>query len=206
MTKEKVGLYPTYDVLALQDEWDTHTRRIVTRRLVPFTYKLLSDWEQGMLKVIAQHLAYEERNEILDWIVFHMDEQLTKTIGEGERKPEIPPQKELILSGLKALDVWAKRHFLKAFSHLKMKHQDQILRELQQGELTPIDIWNSEFQRALFQKLAGLVIDAYYSHPWVWSEIGYGGPAYPRGYVRVELGLTDPWEPKQADEDSQKGS
>ncbi|KQX56587.1 hypothetical protein ASD40_04085 [Paenibacillus sp. Root444D2] len=33
----------------------------------------------------------------------------------------------------------------------------------------------------------------------VWSEIGYAGPAYPRGYVRTQLGQLDPWEaqPKQ---------
>ena len=23
---------------------------------------------------------------------------------------------------------------------------------------------------------------AFYSHPWAWNEIGFGGPAYPRGY------------------------
>jgi len=30
----------------------------------------------------------------------------------------------------------------------------------------------------------------------VWSEMGYGGPAYPRGYYRIEAGVTDPWEAK----------
>ena len=23
---------------------------------------------------------------------------------------------------------------------------------------------------------------AFYAHPWAWNEIGFGGPAYPRGY------------------------
>lgn len=35
-----------------------------------------------------------------------------------------------------------------------------------------------------------------YPHPRVWSEIGYAGPAYPRGYVRTQLGQLDPWEAK----------
>ena len=30
------SLYPNYDVLALQDEWDEHTRQIVKKRLGPF--------------------------------------------------------------------------------------------------------------------------------------------------------------------------
>jgi hypothetical protein len=37
-------------------------------------------------------------------------------------------------------------------------------------------------------------IDAYYAHPWAWDEIGYGGPAYPRAYTRLERGDPEPWE------------
>ena len=29
------------------------------------------------------------------------------------------------------------------------------------------------------------VVGAYYAHPAAWSEIGWGGPASPRGYVRL---------------------
>jgi hypothetical protein len=32
------------------------------------------------------------------------------------------------------------------------------------------------------------VLAAYYSHPWAWNEIGFGGPAYPRGYMRLAEG------------------
>ena len=34
----------------------------------------------------------------------------------------------------------------------------------------------------------------YYSHPTAWSEIGFGGPANPRGYVRLYKDRRDPWE------------
>jgi hypothetical protein len=32
------------------------------------------------------------------------------------------------------------------------------------------------------------VLAAFYSHPWAWSEIGFGGPAYPRGAMRMQIG------------------
>ena len=35
---------------------------------------------------------------------------------------------------------------------------------------------------------------AFYSHPWAWNEIGFGGPAYPRGYARLGVGLSEAWE------------
>ena len=34
----------------------------------------------------------------------------------------------------------------------------------------------------------------YYAHPFAWDEIGFGGPAYPRGYMRLEEGEAEPWE------------
>jgi hypothetical protein len=37
-------------------------------------------------------------------------------------------------------------------------------------------------------------VEAYYAHPWAWDEIGFGGPAYPRGYMRLEHGEPEPWE------------
>ena len=35
---------------------------------------------------------------------------------------------------------------------------------------------------------------AFYSHPWAWNEIGFPGPAYPRGYVDLGVGGRDHWE------------
>jgi hypothetical protein len=38
------------------------------------------------------------------------------------------------------------------------------------------------------------VLSAFYSHPWAWNEIGFGGPAYPRGYARLGAGQRESWE------------
>lgn len=147
-----------------------------------------------MLKAVAGHLTYEDRPEVLAWVAAHFDQELGKAIGESQRQPEVPPQKELVVAGLKALEEWAKLQYQKGFLKLGVQDQFQILRDLQLGQLPMVGKWNETLQRALFKKLVSLAVEAYYSHPWVWSEIGYGGPAYPRGYVRIELGLADPWE------------
>jgi len=39
------------------------------------------------------------------------------------------------------------------------------------------------------------ILAAFYSHPWAWNEIGYGGPAYPQGYMR--MGPTSVLEPHE---------
>jgi hypothetical protein len=43
-------------------------------------------------------------------------------------------------------------------------------------------------------------LSGFYSHPWAWNEIGFGGPAYPRGFMRLggtgaqEIGVREPFE------------
>ena len=41
------------------------------------------------------------------------------------------------------------------------------------------------------------VFGAYYSHPTAWNEIGYGGPASPRGYLRLGINRRDSWEAEE---------
>jgi len=197
MTEKQQTLYPDYDVLALQDEWDEHTRDIVLQSLnPPSAMTILNDWEQQMIAAIAQHLIYDNRKEIIAWIVAHIDSELAQPVGESQRKPGTPPQKQLVLEGIQALEHWAHHHSGQSFLESDAAKQCAILSSLQLGQLPTFDQWNAPLQKDLFTKLAGMVISAYYSHPTVWSEIGYGGPAYPRGYVRIELGLVDPWEPQ----------
>ena len=35
---------------------------------------------------------------------------------------------------------------------------------------------------------------AFYSHPWAWNEIGFPGPAYPRGYLNPGVDSRERWE------------
>ncbi|MCK9918131.1 gluconate 2-dehydrogenase subunit 3 family protein, partial [Microbacteriaceae bacterium K1510] len=68
---------------------------------------------------------------------------------------------------------------------------------IEQQKVGVSEIWAKVPQKDFFTRMLYDIVSAYYSHPLVWSDIGYGGPAYPRGYVRVEKGLVDPWEAKQ---------
>lgn len=196
--EEKRTLYPSFDLLKYQDEWDPHTREIVLKRLGSFDQpKVLKDIEVDLIKIIASHLVYDDRHDLLAYMVHHIDQKLTAKMGESQRKPTIPPEKQLIQEGLTAINNYAKGSYHQSFTELTTDQQFSILSSLQEGQIKPLPGWDKEKQQALFKKLSSEIISAYFSHPIVWSEIGYGGPAYPRGYVRVEQGLTDPWEARQ---------
>jgi len=190
--------YPGYDILKEQYHWDDHTREIVLKRLGPFPeHKFLNEYQAQMIFAIAQHVVYDNRKEILDYVLHHMDSTLSSLVGEDQRKAGTPEQKVLIREGLKAIDKLANKKYGKPFLEINIEQQLSVLTALHKGQAPPMDEWQTIPQKELFKKLATTIVSAYYSHPTVWSEIGYGGPAYPRGYVRVERGLTDPWEAKR---------
>lgn len=190
--------YPGYDILKEQDHWDDHTREIVLKRLGPFPkHRFLHQHEAEMIFAIAQHIVYDNRKEILDYVLDHIDSTLYSPIGEDQRPVGVPEQKLLVRQGLKAIDKLAQKQYHASFLEITPQQQLAILTDLDMGKAMAMDEWQSIPQKKLFKKLATQIVSAYYSHPTVWSEIGYGGPAYPRGYVRVEKGLTDPWEAKR---------
>jgi hypothetical protein len=56
------------------------------------------------------------------------------------------------------------------------------------------EIWKRMSVQRFWQLIMQDAAEAYYSHPWAWDEIGFGGPAYPRAYTRLEKGEPEPWE------------
>ena len=76
--------------------------------------------------------------------------------------------------------------------------QDELLKLAEKGELTDAT-WDGMPSRLFFkQRILSDVVKAYYAHPTAWSEIGWGGPASPRGYVRMDFDRRDPWEAAEA--------
>ncbi|MCK8827642.1 gluconate 2-dehydrogenase subunit 3 family protein [Natroniella acetigena] len=192
--------YPDYDVLDSIEEWDPVTADAVLKRLGPFpALKFLTADEEQKLRVITKHLVYDHRDEIFDWVIHFIDQRLDDEKGEYQRSPDAPPEKILIREGLQAIDKLAEKLYNEDFLSLEVEEQFEILASLQVGKAASIPEWSTIPQQDLFDKLLILTVAPYYSHPTIWSEIGYGGPAHPRGYYRIELGLADPWEAQRKD-------
>lgn len=190
--------YPDFDVLAEQDAWDPHTREIVLRRTAePSPLTFLTSAEERTLTAVLRHLLYEHRQDRLRYVVAEFDRRLPEPQGEAQRPPDSPPQADLVREGLAALERASHELAGTDFSHANPNVQLDLVSALQNGKLMPPAGWSGPPQQAFFKKLLGIAVEAYYSHPDTWSEIGYAGPAYPRGYVRIESGLTDPWEARE---------
>ncbi len=192
---DKKSHYPSFDIMDQQEHWDDHTQGIVVSRLIrEFKYQYLTIVEAEMLRAICSILVDDDDPAIIQYVLCHIDQVLGQPIGEGERKSGVPRAKDLIREGLHALNVYAQTSFSAPFISLDTDKQKQMLQVISEGRALPLENWNGSPQKELFTKMLNLTVESYYSHPTVWSEIGYGGPAYPRGYVRTQMGQLDPWE------------
>jgi hypothetical protein len=69
-----------------------------------------------------------------------------------------------------------------------------------------LNIWQDLKPNLFFKTLLKELISIVYSDPSIWSDIGYGGPAFPRGYYSFGPKQFDQWEAKMhadADEDDE---
>jgi Gluconate 2-dehydrogenase subunit 3 len=128
----------------------------------------------------------------------YVDRQLLKGKTKGYRFADMPQPAEAWKRALAALDEASVREYGRPFAFLTGQDQDAMLRQMAEGSfeadamrgMPPKTFWTSHVIHD--------VVGAYYAHPNAWSEIGFGGPASPRGYVRLGLDRRDPWEPEEA--------
>lgn len=123
-----------------------------------------------------------------------VDEKLYRQRNDGYRRAGMPRDGEAWRRGLKALDGEVKQAFDALFRDLSAEDQDALLVRMERGQLKG-PAWGDMSSNTFFKmRLARDIVLAYYAHPTAWSEIGWGGPASPRGYVRMDFNERDPWE------------
>lgn len=196
----KESRYPNYDVWEQHAEWDGHTKKIVgSRRSPQVAHQFFTQPEALLLQTIVGALVDDHRLEVLTYVTQHLDESIASPIGESQRKVGVPPKKDLYRKGLAGVEAESHAAYGTEFAALKRQDQEKVLQAVSSGQTKAGQAWEGVAPADFFKRLLHDAVSAYYSHPLVWSDIGYGGPAYPRGYVRVELGLTDPWEARAND-------
>jgi hypothetical protein len=193
--------YPNYDVLAKRHtpSWNEATRRVIDQRLaVPREPRFLTADEFCTLDAIAARIVPQPATRPPIPVAALIDAKLLEDIGEGYRDHRLPPLRETWQRGLRALDAEGRATCGGSFHTLSAAEQDALLHAAQDGGLSNA-AWDGMASKLFFAKrLLPDIVKAYYSHPTAWSEIGFGGPASPRGYVRMGLDRRDPWEAAEA--------
>ena len=193
--------YPKADILAQRGHWDGATRQVIMDRVhnVP-SYEYFDEHRRATLealcaRVVPQtHRPADRRVPIAPWI----DQRCRDRVVSGFRFEDMPSDEAAWEQGLDGLDQAAWALFGEQFVDLEGERQDRVLRSVSAGD-PPGEVWRKMPARRWWVYLAlRQICGIYYAHPYAWDEIGFGGPAYPRGYFALNNGAPEPWEPREA--------
>jgi hypothetical protein len=189
--------FPDADVLAQRGHWDDATRNVVMDRIhnVP-EYRHFHGHERATLEALCDRVMPQptrspaHRIPVAAWI----DERCASGEATGFRFADMPPHTEAWSLGLAGIDEAARALHGADFASLDGPRQDDVLNRVRGGD-PPGATWERLPARRWWVAMAlREIVGIYYAHPAAWDEIGYGGPAYPRGYAALNHGARERWE------------
>ena len=199
MTKRKQpGYYPGYSTLGQKGYWDEATRRVVEDRVhnVPPIRFFNAEELLIMTAVADRHFAAGRPAAGVP----HPDRQPHRRAAVREQDRRLPLRRYAVRS--RSVSAWVcvrstrrrARFTIRPFVDLDPLeagcHAEIAARRQDAGRRTR----SGRRCRSIASGICWFsdCVEAYYAHPWAWDEIGYGGPAYPRAYMRLEGGCRSP--------------
>jgi hypothetical protein len=192
--------FPRYDVLAKRGglSWNDKTRTVIGERLaLDERADVLTPCQLGTLRRLVARIAPQPEGRPPANTVALLVDRIARDAGDGFRHARMPRFAEAWRRGLDAIDDEARARFAVPFADLSGRQADALLASLASGDarapawrdLPPDRFWSD--------RILPDITSAHWAHPSLWSAMGFGGPASPRGYVRMDADRRDPWEAEE---------
>jgi hypothetical protein len=193
VTPQGRGRFPGFDVLDQAHVWDDVTAGVVLARLsLPGALAFFTPAEVAVARPLLDLLLGQDgepRIPVLELI----DARLAVGETDGWHYDDLPEDGAAWQATLAFLDEDARRHFEDAFAELPPGQQAQLVQAVQEVSQRG-DPWHQLPATRVWSLWTRYACTAFYSHPWAWNEIGFGGPAYPRGYLNPGIDAREKWE------------
>jgi hypothetical protein len=196
--KDTPGYYPGFSTLSQQKYWDATTRNLIQSRVGESTsIRFFTPEEAHTMEAVCDRVVPQEdrsasyRIEILAGI----DKRLFEHRIEGYRFEDMPSDEDAYRLAARAFEAMAQEIYDRPFHELGTRGQELLIQSIHDGKpAAATKLWKEMNVERFWSLLVTDCCSAYYAHPFAWDEIGFGGPAYPRGYMRLEEGEPEPWE------------
>jgi hypothetical protein len=202
ITPQMHGRYPDYDVLEQQDHWDDVTRKLILDRMHNVPEIRFFDGEELETLTVFADLFLAQDSEPRIPVMAYVDEKLFEGQLDGYQYFDMPDDRETWRRVARGLDQEARRRGADRFALLSPDDQLEVVHEFDNGCLHG-GIWDTLNVSRAWSVVTRHLAQQFYAHPWAWNEIGFGGPAYPRGYSRfgsphLQSAEREEWEGKEA--------
>jgi hypothetical protein len=182
--------FPGFDPAAQARHWDPVTAETVLARLEPGDFRFFSPAEQGTATALLNQIV-GQRDEPLVPVAQLVDHRLARAETDGWRYEDMPEDGQAWRGCLACLDGEAESRFGHGFADCSPADQAALIQQVQDlgsGE------WHGMPAAHVWSLWTRYACTAFYAHPAAWSEIGFPGPAYPRGYKNPGLDAREPFE------------
>lgn len=185
------GRFPGFDVIAQSGHWDRATQATVGARLgmLP-AIRFFTPDEEATAGALFDQLLYQ-REEPRVPVVQMVDARLEEHETDGWHYDSMPTDDEAWRTSLKGLDDDARQNHGCRFIDCSWDDQARILTAIHDLEQ---EKWHGLAANQVWGLWTRYACTAFYAHPWAWNEIGFAGPAYPRGYKNIGVDKLEPFE------------
>jgi hypothetical protein len=189
--------FPSYDVLAKRgsESWNEKTREVIDRRLtLRVPEGVLSATQLATLRSLVARICPEPEGRPPTTTLAMIVRKIAADESDGYRHHLLPRTGTCWRRGLDAIEAEAQNRFGASFAALEADKADIVLRCVESGKVCTEE-WH-KLPPAIFWdwRLLPDLVSAHWAQPSLWSAMGFGGPASPRGYVRLAENRRDPWE------------
>lgn len=195
VSPQMIGRYPDFDVMSAADTWDHATRSVVMARLQdPSPLRFFSPSEEPTLRAFCDTVMAQDREPRIPVAEF-VDDKLAFGRLDGYQYADMPDDRDTWHAALAGLDHAAAASWdASSFAGIDLSSREAIVDDFANGRLSG-GPWDGINVSRAWGVCMRAIIAGFYSHPWAWNEIGFGGPAYPRGYMRLgPISTTEPFE------------
>ena len=195
--------FPGYDVLAKRDSpsWNSQTRAVIDERLaLQVPDGVLDAVQLATLRRVVERICSDAPGRPATTTLAMVVRKIGENESDGFRHHALPPTGACWRLGLDALEAEARARYGVAFGALTGENADIVLRLVSLGDVRASE-WATLPPRLFWSwRLIPDCVSAHWAQPSLWSAMGFGGPAAPRGYVRTGIDRRDPWEAIEAGE------
>jgi hypothetical protein len=194
VTSRASGRFPGFDVLTQAGHWDPVTAGLIEARTAPpVPPRFFTETEQACAAALLDQLTGQCDQDLGVPVLEMVDARLAAGETDGWRYADLPEDGQAWRDTLGYLDKDAHGRCGTRFADAPGPDQTAIIQAVQDSKewhgLNAARVWS------LWTRYAST---AFYSHPSAWSEMGFPGPAYPRGYKNAGAGRREPFEVQEA--------
>lgn len=183
--------FPGFDALHEAEAWDPVTAGVVLSRIGPRPPLRYFSTEQEAIARPLLDLIVDQHQEPRIPVFEMIDERLAELTTDGWHYEDLPPDDKAWSASLHAIDDDAKERHGRGFAVCSRDEAAGLLQAvLDLGD----EKWHGMAADRVWSLWSRYACTAFYSHPWAWNELGWPGPAYPRGYKELGVERREPFE------------